>query len=85
MNKPRLNLKVMIIDSDFYALRALNSYIAWDRRTRVVAQVQTLEEAIRFLHRVAEAEYPDVIVIEPDGYPTPDALRVAIKQLHKQV
>ena len=85
MTKPRLNLKVMIIDSDFYAMRALNSYIAWDRRTRVVAQVQTLEEAIRFLRRVAEAEYPDVIVIEPDGFATPDVLRAAIKQLHKHI
>lgn len=37
----RINLKVMVIDHDFYALRALNSYMAWDRRTRVVGLAES--------------------------------------------
>lgn len=85
MSKVKLNLKVMIIDSDFYALRALNSYIAWDRRTRVVAQVQTLQGAIDYLQEVAEAEYPDIVLIEPEGFASPDALREAIKQFNKLI
>jgi DNA-binding NarL/FixJ family response regulator len=85
MSKLRLNLKVLIIDSDFYALRALNSYVAWDRRTRVIAQVQSIEEAVRALHQLAEAEYPDVVLIEPEGFKSREALRDVIRQLHRLV
>jgi DNA-binding NarL/FixJ family response regulator len=85
MSKLRLNIKVMIIDSDFYALRALNSYIAWDRRTRVVCQVQTFEAASLYLQKVAEAEYPDVVLIEPDHIESPDQLREAIRHLRQVI
>ena len=30
-----VNLKVLVMDTDYYALQAINSYLAWDRRTRV--------------------------------------------------
>jgi DNA-binding NarL/FixJ family response regulator len=85
MNQPNLNLKVMIIDPDFYALRALYSYVAWDRRTRVVSLCDSVEEALKFTGRVAEVEYPDVIVIDPDMMDTPHALRDALARLRKTI
>ncbi|MFN8419584.1 MAG: sigma factor-like helix-turn-helix DNA-binding protein [Anaerolineae bacterium] len=85
MSKKLLNLKVVIIDPDFYALRALNSYVAWDRRARISILSKSLEEAFSKLDRLAEVEYPDVAVLDPDLFPTPEALRDGVKKLHKRI
>ncbi|MFN8448711.1 MAG: hypothetical protein U0521_09015 [Anaerolineae bacterium] len=39
-----VNLKVLVMDSDYYALQAINSYLAWDRRTRVTWMAENLDE-----------------------------------------
>ncbi len=80
-----LNLKVLLIDSDFYALQAINSYLAWDRRTRVVALVNTPEQAMDFLGRVADIEWPDVIILEPEIFCDATALHTAISQFQHMV
>ena len=46
-----INLKVLVYDPDYYALNAINSYLAWDRRTRVKAMCETLEAMWTYLDR----------------------------------
>ncbi len=58
-----INLKVLILDSDFYALQSLNSYLAWDRRTRVVAMANSLAQAFDYIRRISEPELPAPISI----------------------
>jgi len=38
------NLNVIVVDSDFYARNAINAYLAWDRRTRVLGKYARLAE-----------------------------------------
>ena len=59
-----LNLKVVIVDTDFYALQSINSYLAWDRRTRVTYMSDSLDDLWEYLARTAEAELPDVVVLD---------------------
>src|SRR5258708_21940215 len=81
----KINLKVLVLDSDFYALESLNSYLAWDRRTRVVALTTSMAEAISKLQNLAEAELPNVILLEAEAFATPEALRAAIQQFCRLV
>ncbi len=81
----RLNLKVLVFDSDFYALQSLNSYLAWDRRTRVVALSSTPAQAFEYLHKTTAAELPDVVVLEAEAFPDAEALRSAILQVRQAV
>lgn len=78
-----LNLKVMLYDSDFYALQALNSYLAWDRRTRVTFHTDNFQALIHHLQRVAHAELPDVIVLDIDHFGGAEGVREVIKRLHQ--
>ena len=80
-----INLKVLILDSDFYALQSLNSYLAWDRRTRVVALAADMVQAFDYIRRVAEPELPDVVLLEPDAFPNVEALRAAIHQFKEAI
>ncbi len=80
-----LNLKVLVIESDFYARQTINSYLAWDRRTRVVAMVKTPEQAMDFFQRVAEIEWPDVIILEPEILTDAAALHDTISQFCQTV
>ncbi len=61
-----LNLKVVVMDTDYYALQAINSYLAWDRRTRVTHLANSLDELWTHLRNVSEAELPDVIVLDAE-------------------
>src|SRR5690349_1968761 len=81
----RINLKVLILDRDFYALESINSYLAWDRRTRVVSLVQTLDDAIHFMDAVAEAELPDVVLLESEAFPDVAALKAAIASFRNRI
>jgi DNA-binding NarL/FixJ family response regulator len=74
MSSP-INLKVLIYDPDFYGRHAINSYLAWDRRTRVVCLADQIEAIFDWLARRAEAEWPDVILLDTEGLPTAGALR----------
>lgn len=46
-----INLKVLLFDSDFYALQAINSYLAWDRRTRVAKLAESIEKVWEYLDK----------------------------------
>lgn len=61
-----INLKVVIMDSDYYAMQSINGYLAWDRRTRVTYMTTHLDDFWRYLHDIPSAELPDVIIIDAD-------------------
>lgn len=76
-----LNIKVALMDSDIYALQAINSYLAWDRRTRVVARFDSPERFQGWLDEAPEAELPDVTLYEVDWPPDLDTLSAALRRL----
>jgi len=61
-----INLKVVLFETDFYALQSLNSYLAWDRRTRVMFYTESLDALWAYLHKTALAELPDVVILDVD-------------------
>ena len=75
-----LNLKVVILDTDFYAMQAINSYLAWDRRTRVTYMSDSLDDLWDYLGRTTEAELPDVVGMDV-GHLDPPALAETITRL----
>ncbi len=83
--KSKINLKVLVLDSDFYALQTVNSYLAWDRRTRVVHRTQSLVDALEFIHNSAEAEYPDVVLLDEASFAEESDFKAAILQFRQAV
>lgn len=85
MNQHRmaLNLKVVLYDSDFYALQALNSYLAWDRRTRVTFYTHEIDAFWRYMARLPLAETPDVIVLDSDHFGAKQVLVESIRRIHQ--
>ena len=59
-----INLKVLIVDTDFYAMQAINSYLAWDRRTRVTAMCESTAEMWKHINETPIAELPDVVLLD---------------------
>lgn len=68
------NLKVLILETDFYARQAINSYLAWDRRTRVVHLADTLASVREYVHAVDRSEWPDVVLLDAQAASSPDEL-----------
>jgi len=60
------NLKVLLLDTDYYSLQAVNSYLAWDRRTRVTYMAESVEDMWAYLQKTPLAELPDVVVLDAD-------------------
>jgi DNA-binding NarL/FixJ family response regulator len=56
--------KVVIVEKDIYARNAINSYLAWDRRTRVMEKFKTLEQLTDYLSHAPIAELPDTILLD---------------------
>jgi DNA-binding NarL/FixJ family response regulator len=80
-----VNLKVLVMDSDFYSLQSINAYLAWDRRTRVTHLAESLDDMWMTLEETPLAELPDVVVIDADHVGGPDALRQIIRRLRQQI
>jgi len=57
-------LKVLVLETDFYARQAINSYFAWDRRTRVVHLAETIDSAVEYVRTVNSTEWPDVVLLD---------------------
>jgi DNA-binding NarL/FixJ family response regulator len=79
-----INLKVAVTDTDYYALQSLNSYLAWDRRTRVILLAASFDALYHAIDRLPDAELPDVAVIDSDAH-TPEVLGEAIRRLRARV
>jgi DNA-binding NarL/FixJ family response regulator len=75
------NIKVALMDSDFYALQAIYSYLAWDRRTRVVSMARTPQALDTWLRETPPAELPDVTLFEVDWAPNRSALFATLENL----
>lgn len=81
-----INLKVMIMDTDFYAMMAINSYLAWDRRTRVTNMSDSPEAMWAYIDRTPLAELPNVIVLDADHWrDNPSGLYDIIKRLQERI
>ncbi len=80
-----INLKVLLFDTDFYALQSVNSYLAWDRRTRVTYTAETLEDMWNYIRRTPAAELPDVVVVDADHLGGPEVLRQTIQELRQAI
>ena len=80
-----INLKVLLLDTDIYALQAINSYLAWDRRTRVTFMAETERAMWRFLNETPVAEMPDVVVLDADHLGGAGRLRQTIDQLNQKI
>lgn len=74
------NLKVLIYDHDVFALHAINSYLAWDRRTRVHHLSTDIEEAFQWLADTPSAEWPDIIILDSYAYHQPASLTALIRR-----
>ena len=77
-----LNLRVVLYDSDIYALQALNSYLAWDRRTRVMFMTPNIHEFWEYLRITLRAELPDIIVLDADHLGGAAGLRNTLRRIH---
>jgi DNA-binding NarL/FixJ family response regulator len=80
-----VNLKVLLLDTDYYALQAINSYLAWDRRTRVTAMVESIDEMWKYINRTPLAELPDIVMLDADHMGGAAALRASIERLRQKI
>jgi DNA-binding NarL/FixJ family response regulator len=76
-----INLKVIVIDTDYYSQQAINSYLAWDRRTRVTLITDSIDDMWEHIHTVPKAELPDVVVIDANHLGGADGLKHIIHDL----
>jgi DNA-binding NarL/FixJ family response regulator len=76
------NLKVLIYDHDLFALHAINSYLAWDRRTRVHCLVTNVENAFEWLANEDESEWPDVLLLDTFQFYDPTKLTAIIQRFY---
>jgi CheY-like chemotaxis protein len=80
-----VNLKVLVLDTDFYAQQAINGYLAWDRRTRVTFLADSIEQMWNYLEETALAELPDVVVMDADHVGGPNGLTELIASLRRKI
>ena len=77
------NLTVAVLDTDFYALQAITSYLALDRRTRVIHTAESQAQLFAYLMSAAEAELPDVILLDADHVGSSEALAGLLGRLRE--
>lgn len=77
----KINLKVAVVDSDLYALPAINAYFAWDRRTSVIYKSGRLANFWRAYEEDSLRETPDVFVIDANHLGGAELLGSAIERL----
>jgi DNA-binding NarL/FixJ family response regulator len=76
------NLRVAILETDYYAMQSLNGYLAWDRRTRVTFMTISLDDYWEYMHETHPAELPDVVLMDTDHLGDADHLRTVIENTH---
>lgn len=80
-----VNLKVLLMDTDYFALQAINGYLAWDRRTRVTFLAESEAAMWEYLAHTPLAELPDVVVLDADHLGGAGLLRDAIERLRARI
>ncbi len=81
----KTNLKVLILDTDFYARQAISSYLAWDRRTRVVFLADSIEAVVEYVRVTPEVEWPDVVLLDALAADGPEALEEIVKHVEDTI
>ena len=77
-----VDLKVALIDSDYYTEKAIHAYLAWDRRTRALTDYSSLRDFWRALDSgVNSAAYPDVIILDVNNVGERGDIRQSIQRL----
>jgi len=84
-NIANLNIKVLLMDTDFYALQVINGYLAWDRRTRVTFMAESANNMWDYLNKTPLAELPNCILLDADHIGGAEMLRHAIVELRKRI
>jgi len=84
-NTINVNLKVLLMDTDFYARHAVNSYLAWDRRTRVTQLCDSERAMWEYLNSTPLAELPDVIILDADHMGGSEYLSHQIERLRNKI
>ncbi len=79
----KVNLSVVVVDSDRYAMSAINAYFAWDRRTTVIYKTGRLED-FWAAYSDDRLTRPDVFVIDANHLGGAELLGAAIKRLRDE-
>jgi DNA-binding NarL/FixJ family response regulator len=79
-----INLNVVVVDRDFYARHAINAYLAWDRRTRVICKTARLEDFRAEVDNGRLKQEPDAVVLDANQLGGSRNITAAIKRLHEQ-
>jgi len=77
----KINLNVVVVDSDRYAMSAINAYFAWDRRTTVIYKTGRLEDFWSVYNDSTLKRRPDVFVIDANHLGGAELLGAAIRRL----
>lgn len=79
-----INLNVAVVDSDFYARNAINAYLAWDRRTRVICKAASLEDFWSAWAQGRVRDEPDVVILDASQFAGAAQLAEAISRLRQR-
>ncbi len=77
----RINLNVVVVDGDRYAMSAINAYFAWDRRTTVIHKTGRLADFWARVEAKALDRRPHVVVIDANHQGGAERLGAAINGL----
>ena len=77
----KINLSVVVVDSDRYAMSAINAYFAWDRRTTVIYKTGRLDDFWSIYNEEELDRHPDVFVIDANHLGGAEQLGAAVEQL----
>jgi DNA-binding NarL/FixJ family response regulator len=77
------NLKVLIVEPDYYARHALYTFLAWDRRTRVMFNTPSLDAVWTYLRETPSVEHPDYVVLNANALGGASGLRQACDKLRQ--
>lgn len=80
-----IDLRVALIDSDYYTEKAIHAYLAWDRRTRALTDFSSLNDFWRALDGVYATAYPDVIILDVNNTGERRDIRRSIQRLVETV
>ena len=80
-----IDLKVALIESDYYTEQAIHAYLAWDRRTRALTDYTSLAHFWQSLDGVAAAAYPDVVILDVNNVGERGDIHLSIKRLVDRV
>ena len=79
-----INLNVLVVDSDFYARNAINAYLAWDRRTRVIGKAARLADFWQALDERKLKDQPDAVILDARQLGGANRLAAEIRRLRQR-